>query len=332
MSHKGKWLNQNFPRKRMYSQYSRDVKKISQISREGMEKLLTTKELAASKGAIESSMLRWTDSGAIRTSRTVGGHRRIPLSEAIRFIRESQTAVVRPDVLGLGRVDRVSLSDSARVQNEATDRLFNALNDGDANRARAVMLGMYLSGASPAAIFDGPLGHALNRIGELWQHGPEGILIEHRASDICVQLVSELRRLLPEADAEAPVAVGAAPAGDPYLLPSMMAAAVMADTGYREINFGPHTPVSLLADAAQARSARVVWLSVSVALADDARSSLQHDVETLASALRPRNRHVVVGGRHAADLELKPDANVRVLQSMSELAAFARETRAPAAT
>ena len=46
-------------------------------------------------------MRRWTNDGVIRTSRTAGGHRRIAVSEAIRFIRESGTVVVRPDVLGL---------------------------------------------------------------------------------------------------------------------------------------------------------------------------------------------------------------------------------------
>ena len=282
-----------------------------------MEKLLTTKELAAAVGASESSMRRWTDSGAIQTSRTVGGHRRIPVSEAIRFIRETHSALVRPDILGLGPIDRAS--GIAAEPDAGAGRLFDALNEGDATSARAIVLGQFLAGASLAAIFDGPLGGAMRRVGELWQHGPSGILVEHRASDIAVQIISELRRLLPPAGESAPVAVGGAPQGDPYLLPSMMAAAVMVEAGYRDVNFGPQTPVHLLAEAAEAQAARIVWLSVSVE-----GHALGNDVEALAQRLRARDAQLVVGGRHASDVAPRPAANVHVLQTMSELAAFVR--------
>jgi methanogenic corrinoid protein MtbC1 len=295
-----------------------------------MEKLLTTKDLAAAIGASESSMRRWTDSGAIRTSRTVGGHRRITLSEAIRFIRETRATLVRPDVLGLGAVVTSAGADD-QDESHTTD-LFNALNDGDAARCRGLVLGMYLGGRSLAGIFDGPLGRAIQRVGELWQHGPAGILVEHRASDICLQVVSELRRLIPPLpEGEAPVAIGGAPQGDPYVLPSMMVAAVLAGEGYREVNFGPHTPVELLADAAESRGAKLVWLSVSVSI-DPAAAGLRREIEALTARLRERDAHLVLGGRHvAAHAPQRAAPNVHVLQTLAELTAFARGVR-PAPT
>ena len=63
--------------------------------------LLTPKELADAIGASESSLRRWVDSGQINMSRTAGGHRRIPLAEAIQFIRGIGATVVRPEMLGL---------------------------------------------------------------------------------------------------------------------------------------------------------------------------------------------------------------------------------------
>src|SRR5688572_1227676 len=291
-----------------------------------MEKVLTTKELAEAIGASESSMRRWTDSGAIRTSRTVGGHRRIPLSEAIRFIRETRATLVRPDVLGFG-AGLVTLTDTDEESQAAG--VFDALNDGDAARCRALVLGMYLGGRSLAGIFDGPLGRAIHRVGELWEHGSGGILIEHRATDICLQVVAELRRLIPPpvtGQESASVAVGGAPHGDPYVLPSMMVAAVLAGEGYREINFGAHTPIELLADAAESRRASLVWLAASVAA--EPGGSQRRDVDALATRLRTRDAHLVIGGRHARDLAPpRAAANVHVLQTMSELVAFTRGLR-----
>ena len=281
-----------------------------------MEKLLTSRELAEAIGASESSLRRWTNSGAIRTSRTVGGHRRIPLSEAVRFVRETGATVVRPDVLGQPAVSGGGADDEA---------LYRALLDGDAAAARGRLLGMYLEGAELGAIFDGPVADAMHRVGELWQHDPRGVLVEHRATDICLRAVAELRQLLPAPADDAPAAVGGAPAGDPYLLPSMMAAAVLADAGYRVTSLGADTPADVLAAAAEELDARVAWLSVSHAEPE----VLQRDVERLASRLERRGTTVLLGGRRASGLDVARLPNVRVLSAMSDLAAFAQSATAP---
>ena len=65
--------------------------------------LLTPKDLADAIGASESALRRWIDGGRIRMSRTAGGHRRIPLQEAIRFIRQTGATIVRPELLGLNQ-------------------------------------------------------------------------------------------------------------------------------------------------------------------------------------------------------------------------------------
>ena len=285
-----------------------------------MDKLLTTNEVAEAIGASESSLRRWTNSGAIRTSRTVGGHRRIPLSEAIRFIRESGATVVRPELLGLSGLATTAGGSGAGAQ-AVEDAIYQALLGGDARAARGQILGLYLGGMSPAAIFDGPLGRGMHRVGELWQHDARGILVEHRATDICIQAVAHLRQLLPPAAADAPVAVGGAPAGDPYLLPSLMAAAVLADAGYRETNYGAHTPLEGLAGAAAEQNATIVWLSVSTA---GQEAELQRGVEQLAKRLQQHAATLVIGGRHAGSIQTRRLPNVHVLQTMAELAAFTR--------
>jgi excisionase family DNA binding protein len=288
-----------------------------------MEKLLTTKELAEAIGASESSLRRWTNSGAIRTSRTVGGHRRIPLSEAVRFIRESRATVVRPQVLGLAGAERVTrvAGEPSGGPSAAEESIYDGLVAGDAARVLADVLGLYLGGVGLAATFDGPLAGAMHRVGELWRHDSSGILAEHRASDICIQAVNQLRQLLAPPQPGGPAAVGGAAPGDPYLLPSMMAAAVLAEAGFRATNYGPQTPLDALGDAAEEQGAALVWLSLSVI---DPAVRLGPGIEKLAKRLRRRDARLVLGGRHAADAAGagKAAQNVQVLATMSELAAF----------
>ena len=66
-----------------------------------MTDVLSTRELAEAIGVSESSIKRWADDGVLHVARTAGGHRRIPLPEAIRFIRETGAVVVQPAILGL---------------------------------------------------------------------------------------------------------------------------------------------------------------------------------------------------------------------------------------
>jgi len=153
--------------------------------------------------------------------------------------------------------------------------------------------GLFLNGVSVASIFDEAVQVAMHRIGELWPQDPRAILVEHRAMNTCLLALGMLRQMLPEPVENAPVAVGGAPEGDPYLLPTMMAGTVLADAGYRDVNFGPDTPMDVLAVAAEENKAHVVWLSVK-AVAD--RATLRTNVDNLAERLRSMQITLVVGG------------------------------------
>jgi excisionase family DNA binding protein len=283
------------------------------------EKLLTTKQLAQAIGASESSLRRWTDSGAIGTARTVGGHRRIPLTEAIRFIRDTKAAVLRPDLLGLDFEAGQTIVTGGE-QAVAAD-IHQALTTGDTARAKAKAVAMYLSGFSLAGIFDHAIRPAMARIGELWQHSERGILVEHRATDLCIQTVSRLRDLVPAPPANAPNAVVAAPSDDPYILPSLMASIVLTEAGYHTTNLGPDTPLSIFLTAATEHHAALACLSVSAA---SSPSILQRDLDHLGQSLAAHNTRLLIGGRLGHEIKIREDANAHLLSSMTELAAFAR--------
>ena len=150
---------------------------------------------------------------------------------------------------------------------------------------------------------------------------PCAILVEHRAMNTCLLAPGMLRQMLPEPVENAPVAVGGAPEGDPYLLPSMMAGTVLADAGYRDANFGPDTPMDVLAVAAEENKAQVVWLSVK-AVAD--RATVRTNVDNLAERLRSMHITLVVGGSGAESLAIRSSKNIHMMRTMGELAAFAR--------
>lgn len=284
-----------------------------------MKSIITPRELARAIGVSESSMKRWADDGLVRATRTAGGHRRITVAEAVRFIRQIGATVVQPDILGLPELSAIP---KEPTQKNPTDALHRALEAGDARLARGLVQSMYLGGMSVADICDGPVRESMVRIGELWLHQEWGIAVEHRATDLCIQAINQLRFLQAPGSETAPVALGGAAEHDPYILPSLMAATVAAEAGLRDVNLGPRTPASVLYNAALHYRARMLWVTISVA-AEPERSL--HELHDLAGKLGSRGVTIVAGGRGLAAL---PGADLRgviLCRSMNDLLTAARD-------
>jgi excisionase family DNA binding protein len=275
-----------------------------------MASYLSPRDLADALGVSESSLKRWIDAGRIRASRTEGGHRRISLDDALAFVRETNAPVARPELLGLSPA-RVRAG-RALPQDE-DDALAAAILDGDALAVTARIHADQRAGASIAELCDGPIRRAMHAIGDLWQHDPDGIVIEHRATDACVQALSSLRAAIPS-QPDAPIALGGAPEDDPYVLPSAMAALVLALEGFRAINLGPDTPTSAFHRAVLWHRPALVWVSATAPLP----LAQAHEVAAFLSGLPP---HVlaITGGRHAAGIT-RADPRLREAASMTELA------------
>lgn len=280
--------------------------------------MLTTRQLADAIGVSESSVKRWIDAGRIAATRTAGGHRRVRVEEAARYVREAGLAVQRPESLGL-----LDLAAHARRKADEADPgevLYEYLTTGLAAEASGLLMKRFLAGASVAQLVDGPLVQAMTRIGELWRSRPQGVLLEHRATEVAIRAMVRLGALL-RPPATGPVSVGGAPSGDPYILASMSAAAVLEDEGFRATNLGPETPLSTLALSVETLSPRLVWVSVSVAT--DA-NHLRREVLGLADRVRALGAVLVVGGAEVDRLSLpKKRPALYVSDSMGELRAIA---------
>jgi excisionase family DNA binding protein len=244
------------------------------------------KDFATAVGVSESTIKRWADEGRFRVQRTAGGHRRIPVAEALRFVRNQGLEIQRGDVLGLPTA-------SSEPGDNAEAKILDLLIEGDCDGFESWMVERYSAGSSLAACFDGPVRAAFSHIGDLWETQGDGIMIEHRAVDCCLRALSRIRSLIPPPKKKAPKAVGAAPTGDPYLLPSAMVATVLADRGWNVVNLGPDTPVETLGIAVNDLKAELLWLACSAPPA----MGLAAGVAKLAPTLVETGTHLLLGGR-----------------------------------
>lgn len=278
-----------------------------------MREGLSPKALAQSIGVSESSLKRWSDEGLLNAARTAGGHRRIALPEAVRFIRAVGATVIRPDLLGLAEVAQTPAPED---RERAHAMVREALESGDGARTRALLQSLYLGGWSAAEIFDGPVRVALASLGELWQHAEWGIVVEHRATNVAIQAINQLRGIMPSAPEHAPVALGCSCENDPYVVPTLMASCVLGEAGFRDVNLGNHTPMRVLIAAARQYTPALVWISASVSGEFERR---RHELTAAAKELAEIGARLVVGGRGFASSEARALPGVSVAGTMQEL-------------
>jgi MerR family transcriptional regulator, light-induced transcriptional regulator len=274
------------------------------------ELYLSPADLAESLGLSVSTLKRWSDKGVLKVERTAGGHRRIAMTEVLRFVRDSGLKPVLPAKLGLGR--EAATATASAAASKFGDLLF----EGETEEARRLLVSAFSMGEHPALLGDRWIRPAMERIGERWKHGDEGVAFEHQATDAVVRAVSEMRAKT-EPASDAPVAVGASVQGDPYMLPTAIASLVLSVDGFRPFNLGADLPPAALVAAVERRKPKLVWLSASVL---DAEGSSRASLDVIASKLSRKGFAVVVGGR-AAPPRVK---GAVVLSDFASLSAYAR--------
>lgn len=285
-----------------------------------MKESLSPRELGQLVSISQSTIKRWIDDGRIHVVRTAGGHRRIPIEEAVQFIREQGVEAEGLEAMGIA--PEAAVCSAAGDAAEMERMLYDALIKGEARTARDLIVGRYISGRPMTEIFDGPLRNVLYRMGELWKHDRQGIAVEHRAVDICIQAINQIRQSLPAPAVHAPMAIGGAPEGDPYLIPAMLVATVLTNVGFRVNNLGPNAPMDLFLELASETDASIVYLSMS---GRDISQDTADETALLAERLkRETSAKLVVGGQRLNQLKIPSHPNLIACDTTAELAAFAK--------
>ena len=281
-----------------------------------MDQLLSPKQVAAAIGASESSLKRWCDQGLLSTVKTAGGHRRIPVQEVLRFVRERNHTVVEPMLLAL---PDTSDRKSRRIEAGA-DRLVAELLADNEGGCRAIVMDHFVSGEPVSRLFDEVFAVAFHKIGEMWQCHSAEIYQERCSCQIALRLLHELRAKLPPTDPDC-VALGATAPGDIYSLPVTMSEIVLRSVGWDARLLGSSILFDSMCQAVEVRKPGIFWLSSSY-IPDEAE--FVQGFNELAKQCENSDTVLVVGGR-ALTAEVRKQLQYSAFcDTMSHLADFAK--------
>jgi excisionase family DNA binding protein len=285
-----------------------------------MRENLTSKQVARALQVSESSIKRWCDKGVLPVAYTAGGHRRIPLSGLIEFLRASKQELARPELVGLP----ATTGRTVRVLDRSAGQFCNALLQGDEEVCRQIALDLYLGEHAVSSICDEVFSKAFDDIGQRWEAGEVEVYQERRAGNLVIRVINELRSFLRTPSADAPVAIGAAPQGDPYSLGTTMAEIVLRESGWNASSLGGNLPFTTLSAAIKENRPRLFWLSISsLEDEDDFLSGYQELYECFGLDVA-----FVVGGR-ALTAEIRQEMKYAAYcDNFQHIEAFARTLHA----
>ena len=251
------------------------------------ETYLKTRQVADALKVSVSSIKRWVDDGAIDAARTTGRHRLVTLSSALEFARRNRFPV--EDLLSLA-----GGSAPGGLDDRTCDLVIDALKAGRAGEASALIGSAYRAGGG-AALADRVIRPVMERIGHGWMLGTWEIYHEHQATQVVVSALAELIAGLRKVQAApSPLALVAAPEGDPYTLPGLLAELVLLESGWSVRNLGGNLPLRSLAAATRDYRPRLICISVG-SIAD--RAGFLRDYAYFYEAATQVDAAVILGGR-----------------------------------
>lgn len=283
-----------------------------------MQQLLTPKQVAQAIGVSESSLKRWCDKGVIPFEKTAGGHRRLPLSGVMSYLRQSGHTVVEPEVIGLPS----NVGKGQLVIDRARQQFREALLSGKEQTARQVLFNLFLAQHSIADIVDNVISQAFAEIGEDWECGKIDVYEERRGCQVTQRLMTEIAAALPPANPDAPIAIGGTLARDHYTLATTAVELVLRDCGWNAMLMGTNLPSLSLVKAIEDYQPRLVWLSSSYI---EDREQFVRDMRQINEACQARETSLVLGGSAVDHVLLERIECSRFCTSMKDLVTFVEE-------
>jgi excisionase family DNA binding protein len=281
------------------------------------DQYISTAQAARSLGVSVSTVKRWVDEGVLPANKTAGGHRKLLRAEVLALARKGDVphASVADLVLVAGRKQRL---DAAGLR----EALYTAMLRGDAAEVRAFIRRAYEAGVPIESLADSVIAPLMERVGHGWETAGIDVWQEHRGTLLVAAALFELHaEISRRAEKNRPIALGGAPAADPYLLASLLAQLVLLDAGWDAVNLGPNTPLDSFVRAIRELKPRLMWLSVSHL--EDPPAFIR-DYRTMQAAAAECGTAIAIGGRALVEPVRAQLHYTSHGDGLSQLAALAR--------
>jgi excisionase family DNA binding protein len=268
---------------------------------------LTTRQLARMWQVSEATIKRWADAGHLRSSRTLGGHRRFAPAEVLRFQNEHGLDVnrlVKRSVVKAAAPEKSVRGGHKKSEKEGAARaaFLEAIAQGHEAEAAATLLKLHLNGVSLATLFDEVVKRAMHRVGELWQCGEMSVADEHFSTRTATRAIESVRDAMRREPANGRLALCCAVEEELHEVAALCAQTILESVGWTVINLGANTPFYALSDAVEKHRPQLVCISSTTNLGLD---RAVREYEQFHQAARRIRCRIVLGGEGFNDQAIR---------------------------
>ncbi len=270
---------------------------------------LKTRDIAKILGVSEATIKNWSREGLLKFHKTIGGHRRFPIEEIVKFIKENKII----DIAGFSSADVNTLTyiifeDYEELSKKLLDYMLNKSQKEVENLLKIILFSFGVVKA-----FDLIISKSLFELGLLWEKGEISVDQEHIASSKIIESIINLKSLFSARKKKKIKLMITSLYGDIHEIPLRIIDFILTYEGYNVIYVGVNTPYCDIIKAIKREKPK--FLIISAVYIVDKRKFEKH-INILDKNCKDINCILFIGGPMYGE---KPNLNRKVYTSYVEL-------------
>ncbi len=288
---------------------------------------ISTRDLASLLGVTETTIKRWADDGAIRCTRTLGGHRKFLLKDVVAFAEENHYTL--PGILPPKGPRREAEQLEFNLQTGNYAKIAEMVREKALNGDTEALVGLFLHFTKHhlglPVIADDIFRPAMIRIGELWKTGDLDVSQEHIASHTVLQTIIRTAPELHCKPHNGKRAAFACAEGDLHEIGLRLLASAFETDGWQAYYIGPNTPFDTLRAFVKGAGPDVLLLSCTMSTR---KEWLAKEIQSLGRVCASRNTMFVCGGAFTAGFKEAELGCDHIAYSVGDALHYVRDTLA----
>ena len=271
-------------------------------------------QIAEIIGVNVSTVKRWTDSGRLKCTQTIGGHRKFHLNHIKDFLTKNKKFSTSVNInLLIGENHTLHEAIANMDFNYIKSYVYQALKKGNDNKFSSLINSLILKDYSYSSIYDNIIIPLLQRIGDDWANKKISISEEHMICEILRKFLSNINFQY-KATEEKYNAFCFTMKNDEHSLPLNMAETVLNNVNtIKTYNLGANLPIEDFLNFSKDITVHIIFISI-IYFEDE--KQIKSQIKKLCKELPSNDTHIFFKG--AGIHLIKPKKNIHVLENFEE--------------
>ncbi|MBN1632585.1 MAG: helix-turn-helix domain-containing protein [Ignavibacteria bacterium] len=291
------------------------------------QKLLTSSQVAELINVNVSTVKRWTDSGEIKCTHTLGKHRKYRIQDIIEFATKNHIQInpslYYPEGENNEEIRQINFAVYSNDYQFLSNAFYNYILSGNKSKAENLLKLIYGHKVPLGTICDSVIASSLKHIGKDWYENRIGIETEHLASNIALHSIIKLQDVIIKKKPKGFVSLCGCLTDEFHNIGITCVNNLLESEGWESYLLGSNTPASSFIKMIELYKPHLVCISTSVI--NDVKTFTE-EVNAVYKFTKKHKGRLAVSGqsltpemRNQIRTDYTPDSTNRILEILGEI-------------